>query len=249
MAVAALWSCDSIDEDKRWGEWKKVTPQRNVLVEDFTGQNCSNCPAAARNVEILKENLLKVYDDSHVICVSIHGGPMAISEDASPLGLGNQLGDDYNNLFGVTTWPTGMVDRVDGLLQASAWTSYIMDQLIVPARADLKIVPSYDAAKRELTVTVDVTSLAATTASVQVWLTESGIKSIQAGFTGGVYTHNHVLRASMNGLKGDENVTLPYTKTYTYTLPEKWVAENMAVVAFAYDADGVMQTEEVAVIN
>ena len=250
MGAAFLVSCDNIDENERWSDWQKITPQRNVLVEDFTGQKCSNCPQAAQTVENLKQDLLKVYDSSHIISVAIHGGPMAMSESAygPEIGLGNQLGDDYVSLFEVTTWPKAQIDRT-GLLEASAWTDRIMSQMSKAATADLKVTPTYDATTREVKVTVEVSSTVNDNANVQVWLTESEIAAPQIGWGGSIYTHNHVLRATMNGLSGDENVTLPFTKTYSLILSEYWDANNMAVVAFAYNSSGVMQSVEEKIIK
>ena len=49
MAVAALalfTACDNIPEDDRLIYIKPAAVSRAVLIEDFTGQACVNCPAA-----------------------------------------------------------------------------------------------------------------------------------------------------------------------------------------------------------
>lgn len=47
--VALLTGCDSVGSDERLIEVPAATVQRNVLVEDFTGQRCIFCPAASED--------------------------------------------------------------------------------------------------------------------------------------------------------------------------------------------------------
>ena len=48
FALVLFHSCDSVERPDRWREDPHaIVPQRNVLLVDFTGQRCSNCPAAA----------------------------------------------------------------------------------------------------------------------------------------------------------------------------------------------------------
>ena len=46
FALTALTACDTVEENERWGEEVPVEFRKKVLVEDFTGQNCPNCPLA-----------------------------------------------------------------------------------------------------------------------------------------------------------------------------------------------------------
>ena len=64
------------------------------------------------------------------------------------------------------------------------------------------------------------------------------------------YVHNHVFRDVANGTWG-EDVTVKEGETtekqYKYTLPEKWNAEKVSVVAFVYDNNEVQQVTKKAV--
>ena len=81
---------------------------------------------------------------------------------------------------------------------------------------------------------------------LQVWIVEDGIKAMQLmpdGSANQEYIHNHVFRAAVNGTWGEE-VTVKEgettTKQYSYEhLPETWNAENISVVAFVYNDNGV----------
>ena len=60
------------------------------------------------------------------------------------------------------------------------------------------------------------------------------------------YVHNHVFRATVNGLWGDDfaiNKDETKTNQYTLTLDDKWVADNVSIVAFVYNDNGVQQVE------
>lgn len=55
MASAmVLGGCDQVDENDRLIELPAVESQRVVLLEEFTGQRCINCPAAHEVVKGLK---------------------------------------------------------------------------------------------------------------------------------------------------------------------------------------------------
>ena len=82
---------------------------------------------------------------------------------------------------------------------------------------------------------------------LQVWLIEDGIVAMQVmgdGSTNRNYVHNHVFRTSVNGTWG-EAINVKEGEhafaTYSYTLPEKWNADKVSVVAFVYDDNEVLQ--------
>ena len=54
--IASIYSCDG-NKNNGAGNWTPVTPdvvteKRQVLLEEYTGQGCTNCPNAA--AEIMK---------------------------------------------------------------------------------------------------------------------------------------------------------------------------------------------------
>ena len=69
-------SCDNISENDRYIKVEATKAERTVLLEDFTGQNCVNCPAAHRTIEALEQQY-----GSHLIAVSIHAGHFGIPAD------------------------------------------------------------------------------------------------------------------------------------------------------------------------
>ena len=79
MSPVLFGSCDEVDEADRYIEVEQIVPKRTVLLEEFTGQWCMNCPSAHAIVNSLKEQ----YGESF-ISVSIHAGGFGIAEGSLP---------------------------------------------------------------------------------------------------------------------------------------------------------------------
>lgn len=256
-ALTAFTACDEVDMDERFIEETSpvLTPTavvKNVLIEDFTGQRCVNCPYAAETVAQIQAAY-----PGNVIAVSIHGGSLAVNEETSASGLATAQGYAYNDYWGVESWPKGLVDRTGGLQDHTVWLGTVIERLGAEAKVDIAAdALNYDAATRQLTVQPTVTAGdEAVTGRLQVWLTEShiiGAQMMPDGSGNTAYEHNHVFRASLNDAFGDQftiEAGEMAAKEYTYTLPQKYVPANCALVIFFYnEADGVMQVIEKPVI-
>ena len=53
--ILFLTACSHIDEDDRLIYVKPAEVSRRVLLEDFTGQRCVNCPKANDEIKALQE--------------------------------------------------------------------------------------------------------------------------------------------------------------------------------------------------
>ena len=79
MLVAVLMtSCDEVETQDRLIYVEPPEVSRAVLIEDFTGQYCVNCPRATEEIERLVEE----YGDTTVIAVAIHSGPFSKNQGA-----------------------------------------------------------------------------------------------------------------------------------------------------------------------
>lgn len=111
LYLLALWllSRDSIAEEDRLIYEAPPVVNRSVLIEDFTGQRCVNCPNAADEIHSLQQE----YGEDMIIAVGIHGGPMAVwpNPERGIVGLATETGDNYNTYWKVEQWPMGMVNR------------------------------------------------------------------------------------------------------------------------------------------
>ena len=74
VAVLLISACSNIDESERLIYVEPAHVARAVLIEDFTGQRCVNCPNAVAEIERLQE----AYGEENVIAVGIHSGPLSI---------------------------------------------------------------------------------------------------------------------------------------------------------------------------
>ena len=138
-------SCSHISEDERLIYVKPAAVSRSVLIEDFTGQRCVNCPNA--NDEIAR--LQQEYGDDAVIAVAIHSGPLGFYTNSRYLGLRTETGDAYFNHWQVEYQPVGMVDRSE-LLDFSSWNGRIRQELAKPASISITVAPTVT--DRHLTV-------------------------------------------------------------------------------------------------
>ena len=94
LALGAV-SCSDIKESDRFITIEGVTAERVVLLEDFTGQNCVNCPAAHQEIDAL----VKQYGDA-LVPVAIHAGSFGIPSTNRRPGLMQPEGQTYNDRYG-----------------------------------------------------------------------------------------------------------------------------------------------------
>ena len=213
LALLLLVGCDAVERPDRWREDPTpIVPRRNVLLVDFTGQRCSNCPAAAD----LLHSLTAGPAGARIITVSVHGGALALSTDASPRGLAGPDARRLTDEARVNSWPQGTVDRPVGgtLLRPSAWNAALAEHLALAADADAAAQQSLVAdahvalATRTLSYTLrprhltDAAGQADAETYLHLWLVEDSITAPQTladGTERADYLHRHVLRLDLTG--------------------------------------------------
>ncbi len=273
-----LWySCDKVEppyvENGNGGELNSDTV-RKVLVEDFTGHTCVNCPQAHKIIEDLQQHYGK-----QLVAVAIHAGFFAKPKSAPyDYDFRTTEGTALYNLFQVQATPIGMVNRVkqsDGgyLVNKGALASEVSKQLdSLPQKPDLYIhlTPSFNSSDSTLSLAAEITFLEALPSAkynLCIMVTESDIVKAQKnndptiGSTPDIfdYHHKHVLRGMMTPTLGEEildgtpgNMQV-ISKSYSnFKFGADWVPKNCRVVAFVYYADGpkkyqIIQAQEVEV--
>lgn len=247
MAMAAA-SCSNIDEGDRLIYVKPAEVGRAVLIEDLTGQRCINCPTGTDIIN----GIIETYGEDNVIAVGIHCGPLGFAGNSKRVGLMTDTGVEYYKHWANGTnlgQPSAIFNRKKGkgpIDNLNNWAAEV--GLIISEKANLSvdIANAYDAKMRTLTTKVGAFGVNGTVSGkLQVWIVEDGIKAMQMmpdGSANQDYIHNHVFRAAVNGTWGEE-VTVKEgettSKDYSYVLPETWNAENISVVAFVYNDNGV----------
>lgn len=223
--------------------------QKKILLEHFTGQSCSNCPAGKTNVT----NAISGIEDEFVQ-VAHHAGyyPDAFS-----------MTEDWEYVFFYNSSqyyaPAVMFNRApisDGL-SSPVFASTDNASVRTGVRAfrntqpyvSINVTSDFDPATRHCVATVKVHTYAKPDAeinSLNVCLTQDKLIAYQSG-AGNNYSHEHVFRGSLTGTWGAtidlvEGETV--TKVYEFDLPQEiistyynsngWeaVPENMHIVAF-----------------
>ncbi len=250
-----------------------ISSDRVILVEEFTGVGCQNCPGGSAELE----NLLAIYPDN-LIAVSIHAGFFASEvqwNDNQRFDFRTADGDNLvNDYFGGApfAFPSATINRE--LTNASSlystlteWPATIESELAEGGSVELTMSRTYDAASRELNVDVDILALSALPEDVRiaVIITESGIvdyqKDLNAPGDGWIedYVHKHVLRDYISPFDGEVvsqtgvGLTESVSKSFSTILPNNFVAENCEVIAFVHrntsDSKEVLQAIEMHVVE
>ncbi len=250
LAFVFVSACSHIDEDEQLIYVAPAEASRAVLIEDFTGQRCVNCPNATATIAELQAS----YGDSSVIAVAIHSGDFGKNNRGVPLSLYTETGDEYYNYWRLDHQPVGVINRM-GPSEYTDWTGLVREYLQSKAKLTLTVTPEYDAETRNLQIHVlgfgtegDVVG------KLQLWLTEDSITDIQLmpdGAQNRAYVHNHVFRTAVNGTWGTDfrTIVAEYTaEDFMFVLSEAWVPRNMHIVAFVYTENGVEQVVSTPVI-
>lgn len=249
MCYAAT-SCDTIDKADRLIYVKPAEVKRCVLLEDFTGQRCVNCPDATNEINKLQEQ----YGEDNVIAVAIHGGYFGIySSTPTVTALGTEEAREYYDRWNIEAQPAGMVNRRGGITNYTAWATDIYNELQKPSPVSITLNTTFDSTDRSLQVTTSILSGEKLNGKLQLWLTEDSITALQLmpdGSPDPAYRHNHVFRKSVNGTWGTD-ITLGESQaeaTFTTTVDSEWQPANMHIVAFVYNQEGVLQVTKQKII-
>lgn len=225
---------------------------RTVLLEDFTGQKCVNCPKGTKVIEQLQE----AYGD-YFIAVGIHGGPLGFSGNNAAIGLATPIGDEYYNHWQLEYQPVGLIDR-HGAVNYTDWIAKVREELARESSVRMELEASL-LATGEISISVGMEALGTTySGNLQVWVLEDGITATQTRhepidndnvtINDKNYVHNHVLRTAVNGTWGEAiNLGAGEQKTQqlTQAVSNDWHTQNLSIVAFVYNDSGVEQAIKV----
>lgn len=250
-------------------------PKRKVLIEDFTGHNCGNCPPG----HIILSDLIAQNEDQ-IIGIALHSGSAEMDAYTAPKppNTENSLQYDFRTStatdvdlhFGLGTAgiPNGMVNRkIFGgtvVVSPATWGSKVSELLVSPPQMDIQLKNYYDPQENSICSYAYVQALEDLYSNYKLVLliTESGIINWQKyyGNTPELvpgYVHNHVLRASITNtwgvqVGGGSNLKSGDTEIQGYSISTAgtdWNINNLHVVAFVYDVATfeIIQAEELKV--
>lgn len=242
-------------------------PVKRVLLEDYTGHTCVNCPGAA----VIAHDLKEQYGDQLVV-IAVHAGFFA-----KPNTSGNYTydfrttaGTAWDDQFGIGKIgnPNGMVNRrkINNtfVIPPAGWSGAVDAMVAETPQLDIRIINEYTAAGNKLCTHVQTKFLEAIDRNLKliVAITEDSIVAPQRnndpliGTTPEIldYVHMHVLRGTITSTWGTpvaDDGTSAIVNSYKYLFNSVMKPKNCTVVAFVYDADTyeVLQAAEAKVIN
>ena len=229
-----------------FGDGSEVNFVKNLLVEDYTGTWCGYCPRVAYAIE-----QLHLQTENFV--------PVAIHRPSS--NVSSSVYDPYNydtstleTIIGIPGYPKGMLNRM------TQWTfpepSNINQALALTQgenpKLGLALTPTISGGTINLDVNIsfskDFTGL-----KLVVYVLENGLIYDQHNYTDyyngddiiANYTHNHVLRAVITPLLGEDIsnaetvLNNTFTKSFNVSVPANVTnASKIEFVAFVVAADG-----------
>ncbi|MDR0789230.1 MAG: Omp28-related outer membrane protein [Bacteroidales bacterium] len=262
FALSALFiSCDNFNKDELLigvvGETLESSPITNtasvqrVLLEDYTGWRCNNCPEAA----VVAEDL-KVQYGNVLVLMSVHATAFA-----QPLALNNFLdlrteyGERWAKEFDANALPAGLVNRVkeNGAFKIAYedWAAKVAQRKNRPHVLDINLGASVNQDNKIIVSTeniflqsVDFPTL------INVLVLESDIRGVQlTNPPTPDYQFNNVVRT--NGRVDFALTTEParagetISKNYFINISQDWNLANCKVVVFVTNAN----TKEVIQVN
>lgn len=246
-------------------------PIQKIILEEFTGQTCVNCPQGHK----IAANLKTKYADT-IVVMSIHAGSFAdpIANTIFTADYRTSAGAELNSFFGVQGYPSGMVNRTDFMgsvvLDKSAWTSAANAIVRTNPILAIQIKAVDHSSDNSVCVFTKTTFLQNTQKNIKLslFLIEDSIVSPQSNNTASIgtvpeiidYVHRHVLRGAINSVWGDQIASLStlsiansfVIKGYSYSFSGKpFVKDNCSIIAVAYDTDtkSVIQVEEISLVE
>ncbi|HXS35572.1 MAG TPA: Omp28-related outer membrane protein [Flavipsychrobacter sp.] len=247
------------------------SPQpRNVMIEEFTGVYCPNCPAGHAILESIQHT-----DTGRVVIAGLYiiGPPQTdpvpsltsipgISDSSFQTVVATTIG---NSIYGgIGSLPSAGIDRVNYsslgmLLDRSVWGSTVDTRLTVPTIVNLYLTSTYDTGSKAASVIFKAAFTQAISGKVQIniGIIENNIINAQEDQTqvDTFYVQNHVLRDMittpatgtpiLNSVSSIEAGRVFQSQfTYKITNPT-WVPSNCKVFAFMTDStQQVMQAVE-----
>jgi len=244
-----LTACSHISESEHLEYVEPATVSRNILIEDFTGQKCVNCPLATDIIHSIQET----YDSEHIISVAIHSGKFGVEGNA---GLVTEPGKEYwNKWFDASQGqPVALINRGTKSDEYLKWGGIVASEWTKTTTVKMVVSVSYDDESRTVTVNSTISDSDQKAANYQLWLVEDSVVAAQYQPDNTVkvdYVHNHLFRDAINGVWGDK---ITYTdgksvKEHKYVLPQKYQAKNCSVIAFVYNDEGVEQVYSLKITN
>ena len=223
-----------------------------VLIKDFTGARCVNCPAAAEYAHNLQHQL----DEDHIFIMSVHAGFLAQPMGQFPNFLTDEGTEWYNNHDSNPLFTVDHVALTDGnSLKVEQIDTPVVTALDEEQSFEIVIGRQFDPTSRQLQVNIQAVSLTDRDGHffITACLVEDNIVGWQIipGGTDKEYVFHNVFRGTLNGAYGesfeDHHVDSDDTFSFSYNteINADYNADECYMVVYVYDrnqGDKILQT-------
>lgn len=225
--------------------------QKHVLVEEFTGVSCSNCPDAATMLKSIVSN-----NSGKVVVIGYHPTNIGLTKPIDKDGHKSQF--DFrqpraeelgSTIFGgIPGMPIAVIERQqinnNYFVGRTEWSKLIEDRLLLSTPVNIDVVSNVDenAGEAVVLVKLEYTDNVPMKQNFHVVIIENGIIDAQEGRSViyDDYEHEHVFRRMLTPLAGaiiptkvdPKEPGKVYEKTFTVELDSKWNIDNCKVVVY-----------------
>jgi hypothetical protein len=245
------------------------TPVKKVLLEEFTGHKCVNCPEASENAYTLASETFK----DRAFLVSIHATGLAEPDPSSEkynVDHTTEAGDEYKDYFNIFAVPLGLVNRQQRsngsfIYTSPEWAGAIGAELAQAPEAHIHVTTCYDETTRDLKIIADIKYLIEATDQeyFSVWIVEDSVTGWQKDRRRTPqdvenYVFHDIFRDAPNGTWGQpltEGTVVDNGDTFReavcYTIPPEYNASHCKVLVFVHNFENrsIRQVEEAYVIE
>lgn len=261
--ILALQSCEekdvvidmgaSVFKDTTYVAAIETAQPRNILIEEFTGASCTNCPAGHDVV-----NSIISGNPGRIVALAYHTYNAGNIFKPVNKTNGEKSAFDFrdsaatlisSSIFGgLTSIPTAGIDRipVGSTLQIgrNQWSSTVSSRLSVTAPANMYIKSTYNSSSNvvNLNVKVAYTSTVSKKNALTIGVIENNIVDAQefADHVDMNYVHKHIFRKCLTQYYGKAILDSLSTKqpgrvyeyNYQFSPSAAWKLENCSIVAF-----------------
>lgn len=256
----------------------RTNPKRKVLVEEFTGHRCGNCPRGAETIATMEgtygEQVIAIAH--HTYNIDYFTAPLPADTNLNPeqhylYDFRSQESLQIDNKYGVASIgvPTGLVNRRDFgsgyVMSYTSWNSRVATALADAPVMDIQLKAYWTPGENTVCAFYFVEVLQNTSGNFKLalYITESDIVQWQKDYNASpndieLYHHKHIMRKAINGVNGTSLTSVTsltdgetFTDGYAVVIdPAKWDVNNLHIIGFVYndDTDEIIQAEEVKLI-
>lgn len=266
IIALTLNGCDVIDSPFTKSEKVDTTTTpttRKILIEEFTGARCQQCPKG--HAEIIR--LKSIYGDN-LISVSIH----ANSVFAAPLlpdypeDFRTPAGDQLYIDFQTPPQPSAVINRTmfDGTISSgkSSWADYIAHEDSTAAKVTITPKPTYNSASKTIDIAVDIRFVkeVSENTNLVMYVLEDSVIAPQTNGSTRIpdYIHRDMLRdmpysaygqvLTTSATKANTTVSKNLTYSFSGSNSSKWNVNHCIIVLAVVVNNGtektVLQAEE-----